>query len=106
MRVLLREREDQQQHQLADVRLDLADHPHVEEIDLVVPPAQVSRVRVRVVEPVDEHLLVVRLEQLPRRLLACLPCGASLRRTPPTSSITRRRAVEYSSYTFGTASRG
>ncbi len=55
---------------LTQARAQLADHPEIEEVDLVVPPHQVSRMGIGVEETVDEDLPVVGLEQLSGGLLA------------------------------------
>ena len=58
------------------VRLDLADHPEVEEVDLAVPPlACCPGCGSAWKKPSVEDLPVVRLEQLPRGLLALGPLG-------------------------------
>ena len=95
--VLLPERHHEQQHELADARVDLADHAAVEEVDGAVRPEEVAGVRVGVEEPVDEHLPVVRLDQLARGVLAL---GRRRARraagTPSTKLSTRRRLLESS----------
>ena len=68
--VLLPEREQEQHDQLAHLRRHLADHAEVEEVDALLPPEQVPRVRVGVEEAVREDLVVVRLDQLAGGLLA------------------------------------
>ena len=73
--VLLPEGQQQQHQVLADLRPDLADHPEVQEVDAVVPPHQVARMRIGVEEAVHHDLAVVRLEHLPRRLLPRRPLG-------------------------------
>ena len=75
--------EQEQDQQLAQLRTELADHAEVEQVDPLVPPHQVPRVRVGVEEAVGQDLPVVRLEQLARRLLArhscrCLADGDAL----------------------------
>ena len=83
--VVLPERHQQQHHRLAQLRADLAGHPEVEEVELVLLglPHQVAGVRVGVEEPVDHDLLVEGLEQLPRGLVA----GSA----PPARSRSGRR---------------
>ena len=70
--VLLPEGHQQEHQELPDLRSELPDHAEVQEVDLVVPPQQVPRVRVRVEEPVGHDLAVVGLEQLTGRLRAGL----------------------------------
>jgi hypothetical protein len=79
----LGERQQDQEHELAQLGVDLACHAEVEEVDLLVPPLHISWVRVGVEEPFHNHLVVVRLEELagcllPRRPVGCLPYGDAL----------------------------
>src|SRR5438067_1158576 len=67
--VLAPEREQQEEDELAHVRVDIADHAEVEEVDPVLPPEQVAGVRVRVEEAVLQYLAVVGIQELARRLL-------------------------------------
>ena len=64
LRVVPREREQQDDQQLARLGPELADHAEVEQHDLLAGPQQVARVRIGVEEALDQHLLVERLEQL------------------------------------------
>ena len=96
--VLLPEREQQQEQQLAHSGVDLADHAEVEEVDPLVPPEQVPRVRVGVEEALGEDLAVVALEQLPRRLGARGAVRRLAHGTPWISSMHEQpRLVESSS---------
>ena len=77
--------------------IDLAHHAAVEEVDGAVRPEEVAGVRVGVEEPVDEHLPVVRLDQLARGVLAFGDVGRRRGRgTPSTKLSTRSRLLESS----------
>ena len=102
----LPERQQQEQEQLARLRADLADHPEVEEVDLVVPPLQVARVGIGV----EEARRSGSGGSTTRAAAGPPPCGlgpsgASRSGTPWTSSMTSSRAVDSSVYTPGTSSR-
>ena len=86
--------------------VDLADHAAVEEVDGAVRPEQVAGVRVGVEEAVDEHLPVVRLDQLAGGVVCARARRASSRSgTPSTKLSTSRRLLDSSWYTDGTARR-
>ena len=85
VRVLAQEREQQEEDELAQARLDLADHAQVEEVDLPVPPEQVSGMRIGVEEAVQQDLAVVRLEELPGGIGALLALGRVADRGRPGS---------------------
>ena len=66
--VALREGEQDEEQLAARLGVEAADHAQVEQPDPAVGPEHVARVRVGVEEALLEHLLVVGLHQLARRL--------------------------------------
>src|SRR5437764_26616 len=61
-RIVAREREQQEDQQLTQLRPELTDHAEIEEVDLLSRPEQVAGVRVGVEEAFNKNLAVERLD--------------------------------------------
>ena len=81
VRAVLRDREQQQRQAAARVVVETAEQPEVEQREpAVVGEEHVARVRIRVVDALDDDLVHVRAEELARELLRDLGSETVIRR--------------------------